>query len=135
MARALAVQMAFPRFELQGVAHARASPPQKAERRPLKVQSMDEHSEELAKAQIALERMKEKKRIRSLKMELALSESDQQTAALLEEQRLAHERADRDPQLEELLKLRKAGLSIQDALAQIEGGRRPAKAVNNRSND
>jgi|GEM_PF-5491017 len=135
MARASVVQMAFPRFELEGVAPARASPSQQAERRPLKVQRMDDHSEELEKAHIALERMKEKKRVRSLKMELALAETDQQTAALLEDQRRAHERADRDPELEELLRLRKAGLSIQDALAQIEGGRKPAKAVNNRSND
>ena len=135
MARSSAVQMAFPKFEMQGAAPALACPSQKAERRPVKVQKMDDYSDDLEKANVALERMKEKKRIRSLKMGLALAETDQQTAALLEEQRLAHERADHDPQLEELLRLRRSGLSIQGALAQIEGGRRPAKAVNNRSDD
>jgi predicted transcriptional regulator len=123
MARSSAVQMALPWFELP------------AERRPVRVNTMNHHSDELEKAQLALERMKEKKRIRSLKMELALAESEQQTDVLLEQQRQAHERADRDPKLEELLRLRKAGVSIQEALSRIEGDRKPAKAVNNRSND
>lgn len=124
MARASAVQMAFPRFESV------------TERRPAKFAEMPKVDDpELEKAQVALERMKEKRRIRSLKMELALAESEQQTDALLEEQRQAHKRALADPQVDELLRLRKAGASIQEALARIEGNRRPAKPVNNREDD
>ena len=146
MARAATVQMTFPRFESQGV-----GPPPAAQRsstaaqgppslfRPPKANErandVDDRDDELEKARHALEKMKEKKRVKALKMELALAESEKQTASLLAEQEQAHERVEHDAQLDELLRLRKAGVPIEEALARIEGARRPAKAVNNRDVD
>ena len=124
MARASTMQMAFPRFESQAVASPRGPDPR-----------TERQADELQKAQHALLRMKEKKRIRSLKMELALAESEQQTENLLEAHRQAYERVEHDAQLEELLRLRKAGLSIQDALARVDGDRKPARSVASRNND
>lgn len=127
MARTATMQMMFPRFESDGVTHTSdCSCPRCTAYRP-----RGATDEELDKAHVALERMKEKKRIRALKMELALAESERQTRALLEQQRRAHERVAQDERLEELLRLRQAGVSPAEALAQIESGaeRRPARPI------
>lgn len=151
MARAATVQMTFPRFE-SGVGtqpHPSAQrssteaqgPPLPAKARPSlsrpprRANDVDEREDELEKARHALEKMKEKKRVKALKMELALAESEKQTESLLAEQEQAHERVEHDAQLDELLRLRKAGVPIEEALARIEGKRKPAKAVNNRDVD
>ncbi|MDX2018676.1 MAG: hypothetical protein SF187_00440 [Deltaproteobacteria bacterium] len=155
MARAATVQMTFPRFESPGVGTQGApsvqpsnpvaqGPPFRAKARPsprsptstnARANDVDERDDELEKARHALEKMKEKKRVKALKMELALAESEKQTESLLAEQEQAHERVEHDAQLEELLRLRKAGVPVQEALARIEGNRKPAKAVNNRDID
>ena len=124
MARASTMQMAFPRFESEVKATPRVPSPR-----------LERQADELQKAQRALLRMKEKKHIRALKMELALTESEQQTENLLQAHRQAYERVEHDAQLEELLRLRQAGLSIQDALARVDGDRKPARSVASRNND
>ena len=125
MVRTAALQMAFPRFESDGVTHTGdcACPRCTVADEP----SAKAAAAELQKARAALERMKEKKRVRALKMELALAESERQTVSLLEEQRQAYERVVHDEKLDELLRLRQAGLPPDEALAKVEEQRRPAR--------
>ena len=129
MARTATLQMMFPRFEKNGVTHTPDCPCPRCTLSGPKGPSADE----LEKAQVALERMKEKRRVRALKMELALAESERQTQTWLEQQRRAHERVAQDERLEELLRLRQAGVPPVEALAQIDsqtsGKRRPAQPI------
>ena len=127
MTRTATLQLMFPRFDSDGVTHAPdCSCPRCTIDRP-----RGATAQELDKAHLALERMKEKKRVRALKMELALAESERQTRELLEQQRRAHERVAQDERLEELLRLRQAGVPPAEALAQIESAaqRRPARPI------
>lgn len=73
--------------------------------------------------------MKEKKRVRALKLQLAFEESERQTDAWLAQQREARARVDEDDRVQALLRLRQAGLSPQEALARVEAERRPARAA------
>ncbi len=129
MARPATLQMMFPRFETDGVNHTSDCPcPRCLLGKPLGAKAS-----EVDKALVALERMKEKKRVKALKMELALAESERETKLLLEHQRRAHERVAQDERLEELLRLRQAGVSPAEALARIESKtaaeRRPARSI------
>ncbi|MCG5054173.1 MAG: hypothetical protein KA712_14510 [Myxococcales bacterium] len=74
--------------------------------------------------------MKEKRRVRALKMELALAESERQTEHLLAAQQEVYERVAHDERLTSLLRLRKAGVPFGEALARIDAETRfPARPV------
>jgi hypothetical protein len=125
------VQTNFPRLEADGVTHRRECecPRCDAGYRPSESERALaarrwRHESDREKAQSAHEKLQEKKRVRALKLGLALAAEAKETEArLLEQDRLAAGLAD-DPRLAELLRLRRAGVPVAEALDLVE--RRPA---------
>lgn len=131
MAHAVALQLTFPRCESDGVTHTRdCGCPRCVCRERASLPPQSRGPEALDKAQQALARMKEKRRVRALKMELALAESERQTEHLLAAQQEVYERVAHDERLTSLLRLRKAGVPFGEALARIDAETRfPARPV------
>lgn len=71
-------------------------------------------------AERTLARRRERQRAKALSVTLALAEQERQTDAYLDRQAQAVERARRDPRLEALLRSRKAGKPVNEALAEVE---------------
>ena len=116
MTRVAVVQMSLPRFEADGVTHARdcECPRCEAGFRPSERQRRDaadvwRRHRERARAHEALERMKAKQRERALKLGLALDEQTRATDALLAEEEKRERSAAGDDRMETFLRLRAQG--------------------------
>lgn len=89
--------------------------------RELAARRWEEQQARLAAA-AALERKRNRDRMKSMRRTLAFAEAERQTAARLAEEARLRERVKADQQLEALLAGRRAGKSVEEALREAEGG-------------
>jgi hypothetical protein len=120
-------QIGLPKLEADGATHRRDCEcarcdagfgPSEGARRA--ASAAWEERERLRKAQEALERKRERRRIQALALRLELDEEARRTAAALKEQAAVRAQVTADERLALLLASRRAGKSVHEALEEVE---------------
>lgn len=136
--RVIQTSLPLPRFEADGVTHARGcecprcetgfSPSEDTRRTAAQRWRDNQEAERLRRAaEEALVKKREKARVKALRLALELEEEERRTEEYLRAQAAQADKVAHDEKLEALLAARAAGTPIREAIAQVEGHGTPRR--------